>query len=285
MAQTQEPFEYYEVIGFAPAGGEMVQVVSKIIFRKFDGFDWQSRPLKDYPRFFFEDMMKAIKLERDEGIIRVRNTSPIAISCHIKCSDSIHQGEFQTLGGFALPIIFNNSCASSHELAASFVGAGARAYIGTLWRIGNETASHAAIVFYEQVLQHGNCIDAFHKMNQSVTSERYKNVYIFWGLHFSSLSRPANIDDDAVLDRLLASFFLWLNKIQTTSDPEIKRNSIPIARFLLEQVTERLSPERHGSLRDLEPGTLERVLEGLPPSPEDQFSRGLKELEVIENNG
>ena len=63
MAQTQEPFEYYEVIGFAPAGGEMVQVVSKIIFRKFDGFDWQSRPLKDYPRFFFDLVLIASSLK------------------------------------------------------------------------------------------------------------------------------------------------------------------------------------------------------------------------------
>jgi len=81
--------EYYEVVGFAPSGRDMVRVHRKLIFKRLDGFPWMSKPLKGFPRYVFEDMTKAMK-ENDDEVIRTRFDSKIALSCHIQCSDSIH---------------------------------------------------------------------------------------------------------------------------------------------------------------------------------------------------
>jgi hypothetical protein len=48
-----------------------------------------------------------------------------------------------------------------------------------------------------------------------------------WGLHFSSLPRPAKKSDDRIIHGLLANYFLWVKTFATTKDrPEIKRNCV-----------------------------------------------------------
>jgi hypothetical protein len=124
--------EFYEVVGFSPTEGDMVRVHRKLIFKSFDGFPWMSPPLKRYPRYVFEDMMVAMRLDPENKVLRVPFKSKIALSCHIQCADSIHQGEFHGLAGFEHPFVFNDTCSSSHEIAAMIIRAGARSYIGTL---------------------------------------------------------------------------------------------------------------------------------------------------------
>lgn len=272
--------EFYEIVGFAPAGGEMVTVMRKTIFKTFDGFPWMSKPLKQFPRYVFEDMMKALKFEELHNVTRVRVNHPIASSCHIMCHDSIHQGDFQTLAGFGHPVVFNNTCSSSHELAASFIHAGARCYIGTLWSIGNDTATHAAKVFYKEAAQQGNVLEAFAAMNKSFVNKKYQNVYILWGLHFSSFRKPTRKSDANIFRALVRNYFLWLKKIETTVSPEVKRNSIPIARFLREEIVKNFSWRRRSEIKNFDPNAIEDHERTLSAPPEDNFSRGVTELEV-----
>ncbi len=272
--------EFYEVVGFAPTGGEMVMVTRKMIFKTLDGFPWMSSPLKSIPHYVFEDMMKALKSDRVAGLVRVRVTSPIALSCHIDCYDSIHQGEFQSLAGVGHPIVFNNTCASSHELAASFVGAGARSYIGTLWSVGNETAKRAATVFYEEAIRQGNLLAAYFAMNQSISNKKYQNVYILWGLHFSSFPKPSKKSDAKIFQALVTDYFRWLKKIQTTPDLEVKQNSMRIAAFLSEEIARNFSQDRLDEIANFDPKTLEDYERTFPALAEDDFSRGLMELEI-----
>ena len=44
--------------------------------------------------------------------------------------------------------------------------------------------------------------------------------------------------------RLLASYFLWVKTFATTKEPEIKRNCMPILRFLQSEIGRRLTPEQ-----------------------------------------
>jgi hypothetical protein len=272
-------FEFYEVVGFGPVEGDRVQVTRKAIFKSFDGFPWKSEPLEAYPAYVFEDMMKAIKSDKDDGVIRVRYDSPISLSCHIQCHDSIHQGEFQSLGGFGHPVVFNNSCSSSHELEAQFIHAGARAYVGTLWSMGNETATEAAVTFYKEIVTSGNLLAALVAMNGSIRNPDYLNIYILWGLHFSSLHKPSGKSDRKIFEALIASYFMWMKKIATTPDPEARRNSIPIAKFLLETILERFSTERLTKVGDFDSDAIENYERALP-TPERSLVRGLFEVET-----
>src|SRR5258708_24280197 len=224
--------EFYEVVGFSPTEGEMVSVHRKLIFKSFDGFPWMSQPLKSYPHYVFEDMMVAMRLDPENKVQRVPFKSKIALSCHIQCADSIHQGDFLCLAGFGNPFVFNNTCSSSNEIAAMIIHAGARSYIGTLWSVGNETAKRAAKAFYEDLVQQGNLLSAFFAMNETIIKKQYQNVYIFWGLHLSTLRKASVKSDARILADLVGLYLSWLNKVQTTPDPEVRQNSIPIARFL-----------------------------------------------------
>ena len=228
--------EYYEVVGFGPIEDGQVVVRSKLIYHKLDGHLWNSSALKSFPSYVFEDLMKAIKSDETDGVVRVPTRAPIAFSCHIQCHSSIHQGEFQQLSGFGNPVVFNNSCSSSRELAVSFISAGARCYIGTLWKIGNETASEAAVRFYKAVLAQRNLLEGFHKMVMAINDPKYRDVYLFWGFHFSELKRPADAEGLALFAALMFTWRLYFKKITTTQDAEVKRNLLPVLRFLRDQI-------------------------------------------------
>lgn len=238
--------EYFEVVSFseeAAAEPGNVKVERKMIFTALDGMPWVERPLSKYARYVGDDLMEALK-EDEAKLKRTPVSIPIALSCHIKCYQSFHQGAFDRLGGYSSPIVFNNSCSSSHELAGSFIGAGARIYIGTLWNVGNQTAVNAATAFYAKLLADGNVLAAFGRMLHSVTNNKYRHIYIMWGLHFSSLPRPSKKSNDRMIRGLLANFSWWLKKSATTKEPEVKRNCVPILKFLQSEIGRRLRPEQ-----------------------------------------
>ena len=275
--------EFYEVVGVSPTEGEMVSVHRKAIFKTFDGFPWMSPPLKSFPRYIFEDLMKVLKLDpSDEKVHRVSFNSPIALSCHIQCADSIHQGQFLCLAGFSHPVVFNNTCSSSHEIAASIIRAGARAYVGTLWGVGNNTATQAAKVFYEGLVRQRNLLTAFVAMSKAVLNPQYQDVYIYWGLHFSTVEKASVKSDSKVFDDLLGQYVSWVKKIETTPDPEVRRNSIPVARFLSEELAKRFTKERLDAIKGLDPSEADEQERG---SPEvfDGFSHGVTEAEIVRN--
>jgi hypothetical protein len=176
--------------------------------------------------------------------------------------------------------VFNNTCSSSHELAACFIAAGARSYVGTLWNVGNTTATQAATVFYKDAIRQGNVLAAFFSMNNSLTNRKYQNVYILWGLYFSSLRTPDKKSDAKILDRLVETYFLWLKKIATSPLQKVKRNSLPIAKFLLMEILKTSSRERLDEIRNLDLNALEDHERSLHAMPEDDFIGNVTEIEV-----
>lgn len=273
-------FEFYEVVGFAPATPKKVLVTRKAIFKTFDGFPWMSDPLMTLPHYVFEDMLKALRSKEDAGETRVRFNSPIASSCHIQCHDSIHQGDFHCLAGVGYPLVFNNTCSSSHELAASFIDAGARGYVGTLWSVGNETAKRAATVFYAEAAEHRNILKAFVAMNKSIKNKKYQNVYILWGLHFSSFPRPTEKSDRKVFDALLAGYFMYSDKSASSPDIEVRQNSIPIAKFLISEILNNFPRNWLNGVPHSDFDEIEGTERGVPARAWDDFSRGISEVDL-----
>jgi hypothetical protein len=180
---TRHTMEYEEIVGFSPADQGQVAVVRKALFRKFDGVQWMSEELDRLPKYVFEDMRKALSLQNSspDTSRRSRINSPIYASCHIECSDSIHQGQFQSLACNSYPTIFNNTCSSWNEIAITFIAAGARAYLGTLWAVGNTVAREAAQVFYKHLLSKGTLLDSFYEVTRAIKEPKYRNIYFYWG--------------------------------------------------------------------------------------------------------
>ena len=269
--------EYYEVIQIDPVDGKVAQLTRKMIYHRFDGYKWGSPHLNEIPQYVFIDMNAAMR-ENETGVIRAPVNYPIAFSCHIQCHDGLHQGAFQMLSDLGRPLIFNNTCSSSHELAPIFVSAGARAYLGTLWDVGNTTAVQAAKVFYGKAMKNQNLLAAFHEMTKLPTRSKDDDVYILWGLHFSTLRRPTQRSDDAIFGALLQSFLMWLHKVTTTGDPAIRRNGIPIVAFLYKQLVLTFGPERLAELEKIDRDAMRKMIESLPPDEADDSTRGFDNI-------
>lgn len=238
--------EYFEVVSVAPGGGyepDKVKVEQKMIFAQLDGVPWMQRPLSMYPKYVGDDMIQSLR-DDNASLKRTPVNVPIALSCHIKCYQSFHQGMFDHLAAYASPIIFNNSCSSSHELASSFLATGARCYVATLWRVGDSAAQRAALDFYDSLLSGGKVLPAFSAMLRSIDNNRYKDIYILWGLHFTSLAHPLTKSDQQIIAGLATGYDMWIRKFATARDDEVRRNTFPIVKFLISELRRRIPPSR-----------------------------------------
>jgi len=179
-----------------------------------------------------------------------------------------------------IPILkHNNTCSSSHGLDAMFINAGARAYIGTLWSVGTESATVAANAFYDEAVRTGSVLDGMMAIHEALARGKYANTYIYWGLHFGSLRIPETKSDERLLQVLVRECFLWMKKIAATKDAELKRHSIPVARFLLGVITSSFNPERLAKFVGLDTAVIEEEERGLPVEVEDTL-RGADELDL-----
>jgi len=240
--------EYDEVVGFSPVPGEdVVEIHRKAIFRRFDGFKWMSPELdrQKIPQYVYEDLRKILaKKKLTSKSIQRERKGRIPFSCAILCSDSIHQGLFRTLASHSSPFVFNNTCWSWSEVSAFFLAQGARGYIGTLWNIHNDVAITGAQTFYENVFG-STILDAFHKATQAIKSSSDKDVYILWGLHFSTLSAASNYSQSRqkVFRELVRALFSWMEHARKTRSREVRANSIEIIKALREEIVSNFQPD------------------------------------------
>ena len=167
----------------------------------------------------------------EKEVNRTPVTVLIALSCHIKCYRSFHQGVFDHLAAFAHPIIFNIRVFLSHELVAGFLAAGAKCSSPTLWSVGDKTAMNAALTFHDSAMADRNILTAFSAMLQSIKNDLYRHIYILWGLHFTSFPHPSTKSDDRIIAGLLATYSLLLRKVTATQDDEVRRILCPLFDF------------------------------------------------------
>jgi len=166
---------------------------------------------------------------------RRETKEPIVGSCHVKCYDSIHQGMFWALASHSSPVIFNNTCSSWNEISHFFIAGGSRGYIGTLWSIENAVAKSSAEGFYKNLWER-TILEATFEMNKAICNSRNANIYIYWGLHFSTMRKPTGEGRVKVLRELLRAFFRWVEKAASTKIEEIEKNSVYILQFIYSEL-------------------------------------------------
>ena len=137
-----------------------------------------------------------------------------------------------------------------------------------MWTIDNEEAKKAAICFYRSVFQQHNVLIAFHEMLNSIETPKYSNVYVYWGFHFSTLKQPSETDEHAVLGALMFLWHLWLNKVATTKDKVVKRMSVPILRFIAQQIILDIQLKGIGLPDEFDEETVSDIERSLPPTQE-----------------
>ena len=140
---------------------------------------------------------------------------------------------FNYLAAMHSPIIFNNTCWSWSDVADSFIGVGARGYIGTLWNIDNTVATKSAEVFYNNIFEK-TVLSSLHEALEISKNTRDENIYIFWGLHFTSIVPGVSTEASSlvVFSKIMDSLEIWKTKLEKTKIPEHKKTIASIIDWL-----------------------------------------------------
>jgi len=252
--------EYDEVVGISRTGdSDLFEVQSKAIFRRFDGLDWDSveRHESGIPSYVYEDMRKRVfsRDGRGQGATRTPK-SKITSSCVIKCVDGIHQGMFQSVASLRSPVIFNNACWSWSDISSFFLSGGARAYIGTLWAVPDDAAVTAAEVFYRNA-KGSTLIVALHRALREIAGTSAEDIYVLWGLHFSTLGRGRSIAESrrAVLAEMLRSLKMWSSHVKVVRSAESRERALKVIEELRRDIDRTFS---QAEIHDVERATAQR---------------------------
>jgi len=229
--------EFDEVVSFTPAPDEpeMFVVQRKVIPQRLDGYGWQSAELQqqNYSSDLILGMWKCALESRGPR----KKKNKIAMSCVIGCTDSIHQGQFHSVASQSSPVVFNNTCWSWSDVGAFFLSCGARGYIGTLWAIKNDAAVVGARTFYDNLFS-GTVLNALHLATKAISQTASKDIYVFWGLHFTRL--PPGLGREmgraAVRRELMMSVVMWVRKVESSKNVKLRTSAIRVLRSTLREL-------------------------------------------------
>lgn len=224
--------QFDEVVAFAraPGPGDLIQVTSKAIFRALDGLPWNSADRKNlgYPPEVYEDMRR-VMFDKESWKTSSRRPIPVVrSSCHVQCSNGMHQGMFRSIAAYSHPFIFNNSCWSWSDIANSFLTSGAKAYVGTLWAIDNTVATVGARSFYEAAVdRHETIIDAVHEALTAIDASGDRGIYMLWGLHFSTIPAPTSLDESgsSVVAAMIDELQMQIDYLPRASGDDARQNA------------------------------------------------------------
>jgi len=231
--------EYDDVISFYPNPNrqvDLIKVETKHIWRKFDGMVWKSKELKSkqYPHYVFVDMQQAIS-DRDDQKGKYKGTpkSVVPDSCAIACDVFVYQAMFDMIAGFhASPVIFNNTCWSWSGIADSFLSAGARGYVGTLWAVENNVARQVAEEFYQNIFTN-TIAESLHHAMTLTKGTHSEGIYVYWGLHFSTLGKPVSMPESRtrIAELMIRGFHNWRDHAAKLPDGFSKKSSLELAEW------------------------------------------------------
>jgi hypothetical protein len=245
--------EYDSVLSIsASPRKEYLNVQHKSYFKKFDGLKWRSSELKNkhYPHYVFVDMQNALRSSTSKQKKAIGGRKKIPNSCGIQCIDSNHQGMVTTIASHSSPIIFNNTCWSWYQIAETFLVNGARGYIGTLWAVENAAAVDFAKEFYKNNLN-TPIITSFHQSLNVLNGGRSENIYIFWGLHFSTLNIADKIESRKnVFSHLLKSYYQWKDRLSIIRNKRTAELIADIVNWTLNELKETFTKNDFELLKD-----------------------------------
>ncbi len=241
--------EYYEVVDFEKIdridsrGEPLIGVTRKLVYIKLDGYPWASDELHNanIPESVIKKIRDVSSIDglNGEDVVIVPFKGYIPSSCYVKCLDNIHQGNFHYLAGQTSPIIFNNSCHSWDSLAYQWIGRGARGYVGTLWEVGDDVAKYSAENFYRFALNNNaEIVSCVFNLNKRIKKEKYKNIYIYWGLPLVKIEKPAKpIMLKSIISGVSRALMEHLRGLESiykdkSTEEEVRENSFDVLKFI-----------------------------------------------------
>jgi hypothetical protein len=174
--------------------GEDVHVTEFDSFVSLDGVDWADREGKaalpvgaamtSYLALQRQDRMEPV---RREPVERVR------ASMALRMADGNYIALPYALASTGSPIILNNACGSWHRLAETFMGSGARCYIGTLFSVVDPEAEEVVGRLFGPYFGMELAV-ALARAQSSVYGDSPRRPYVMVGCHFQRIRKKTRED-------------------------------------------------------------------------------------------
>jgi hypothetical protein len=157
-------------------------------FHELDGVSWRDpkklekvevgTAIKDFVELHRAKELEPVERERIPRVLG---------SAALKLADHNYIAMPRELAINGSPVIFNNACASWHQLSGRFMFAGARAYIGTLFPVTGAEAAQVAEFFVEHDEDMPLAEALWHAQNRTYDQSRTRRPYVMTGVYPQNL--------------------------------------------------------------------------------------------------
>lgn len=208
VAQTDDP--------------DMLNVMQFERFHELDGVSW-SDPKKSEKIEVgtaindFVELHHAKELQPTERELIPR----VLGSAALKMADHNYIAMPRELANNGSPVIFNNACASWHQLSGRFMFAGARAYIGTLFPVTGAEAAQVAEFFVDHDAAMPIAEALWRAQNKSYDQSQMRRPYVMTGVYPQNLKVFQDDVPSYIQGRLESALNGW-NEHSSQSDSEKK---------------------------------------------------------------
>ena len=174
--------------------GEDVHVTEFDSFVSLDGVDWADREGKAALPVGAA-MTSYLALQRQDRIEPVRRepVERVRASMALRMADGNYIALPYTLASSGSPIVLNNACGSWHRLAETFMGSGARCYIGTLFSVVDAEAEEVVGRLFGPQLGM-ELAAALARAQASVYGDNPRRPYVMVGCHFQRIRKRTRED-------------------------------------------------------------------------------------------
>src|SRR5438445_556710 len=117
-------------------------------------------------------------------------------------------------------------------------------------------------------------------MTRTIGSSKYRNIYLFWGLHFSTLKSPKHKPDQKVFNVLAGTLADLQADYNSTADPRVKQQCQRLFQFILQEIKTNFTPLHLAQFNAEIAGRLAQSNE--PSSQDDQIDDDLISRGVID---
>jgi hypothetical protein len=173
---------------------EHVHVTVFESFVSLDGVDWADREGKAALPVG-SAMTTYLALRAQDGIEPAdrQPVERVRASMALRMADGNYIALPYALASGGSPIVLNNACGSWHRLAETFMGSGARCYIGTLFSIVDAEAEEVVRQLFERQLGR-ELASALARAQASVYGRNSRRPYVMVGCHFQRIRNTRRED-------------------------------------------------------------------------------------------
>ena len=190
---------------------DILEVMQFQRFHELDGVDWRdpAKANKIEVGTAIRDWLELTKEPNPLEPVTKELIPRVLGSAVLQVYDNHYLAMPRTLADHGSPIVFNNACASWHELANRFMFAGARAYIGTLYPVTGAEAAEVA----KHTIEHHNGQALAHALwdaqNSVYGGGGGRRPYVIVGVYPQRLRVTPDDVPAYILRRLKASLASW----------------------------------------------------------------------------